>query len=473
MSVPRIGEPAHDLAPASIILYNGAMNYRSLRDFLEDLRSSDDLEILEAGVDPVDEAARVARKIADESGKAVLLRSVKGHDLPVAVNLFGSERRICRALGVECLERLAERVCEQMSPRQSGLLDNLLGAAQGDSVAGINPRIVRSAPCQQIVRLGGDVDLAFLPLLRATPAENSSWIPAAPVIARSPDSQQAMSGRFDVQLVDGHRLAVCFAEYDDLARHWQNSRQRNEKLPLAIVFGGEPAFMLASAAVLPGKIDACALAGLFRDKPLDVVSCRSVELTVPAEAEIVLEGYLDPQLPPVTAGAMLSPLGEMTAPRPAPVMQATAITHRANPVYPAIFYGKPPHELSTVARAMKQIFLPVIQAAFEDLVDYELPEFAAARLWATLSIRKSYAGQAQHMARAVAGLRPFWFAKWLVVVDEDVDVRDNAAVLAAMSANVDPTRDIGTHEIVCDPYDPAAAPKMFGTRMVVDATAKK
>jgi 4-hydroxy-3-polyprenylbenzoate decarboxylase len=265
------------------------MNYRSLRDFLEDLRSSDDLEILEAGVDPVDEAARVARKIADESGKAVLLRSVKGHDLPVAVNLFGSERRICRALGVECLERLAERVCEQMSPRQSGLLDNLLGAAQGDSVAGINPRIVRSAPCQQIVRLGGDVDLAFLPLLRATPAENSSWIPAAPVIARSPDSQQAMSGRFDVQLVDGHRLAVCFAEYDDLARHWQNSRQRNEKLPLAIVFGGEPAFMLASAAVLPGKIDACALAGLFRDKPLDVVSCRSVELTVPAEAEIVLD----------------------------------------------------------------------------------------------------------------------------------------------------------------------------------------
>jgi 4-hydroxy-3-polyprenylbenzoate decarboxylase len=453
-------------------IYNGAMNYRSLPEFLEDLRNSDDLELIEIEVDPLEEAARVACKVASESGKAVLLRSVTGHAFPVAANLFGAERRICRALGIESLDELAERVHAQLSARQEGLIGKLLGSASMGSVAGIAPRIVRSAPCQQIVRLGGDVDLSALPLLRSTAAEASPWIPAAPVTAQSLDSQQSVSGRFDVQLADGRRLAVCFAEYDDIARHWHNCRQQNAKMPLAIVLGGDPAFMLASAAVLPGKTDACTLAGLFREKSLDVVACRSVELAVPAEAEVVLEGYLDPQAAPVTTGPMLSPLGEMTAPRTAPVMQVTAVTHRANPVYPATVFGKPPHELSLITHAMKRIFLPVMQAAIEDLVDYELPEFCAARLWATLSIRKAYSGHVQHVARAAAALRPFRFAKWLVVVDEGVDVTDNTAVLAAMSANVNPKRDVGQQETVFDPYDPTAVPDALGTRMVIDATRK-
>lgn len=449
------------------------MNYRSLPDFLEDLQAGEDLEFNETEVDPRGDAARVACGVANETGRAVLLRSIKGRNFPVVANLFGDDRRIRRALGVECLSDLAERISEQLSPRQNGLLGKLLGAAQTDSVAGIAPRTIRAAPCQQIVRLGGDVDLSILPLLRCTAAETSSWIPTAPVIGQSTYSQQTISGRFDVQLVDRRQLAVCYAEHDDLARHWQDYRQRNEKMPLAIVLGGEPAFMLASAAVLPGRIDACTLAGLFRDKPLDVVACRSIELAVPAEAEIVLEGYLDPQAAPVTTGPMLSPLGELTAPRAAPVMQVTAITHRANPIYPAVLYSKPPHELTTIARAMKLVFLPVMQMAIEDLVDYDLPEFAAARLWATLSIRKSYSGHAQHVARAAAALRPFRFAKWLVVVDEDVDVDDHSAVLAAMSGHVNPARDVSTHEIICDPYDPTAAPKTLGTRMVIDATAKR
>jgi 4-hydroxy-3-polyprenylbenzoate decarboxylase len=236
--------------------------------------------------------------------------------------------------------------------------------------------------------------------------------------------------------------------------------------------GGEPAFMLASAAVLPGDIDACALAAVFREKPLEVVGCRTVDLAVPAEAEIVLEGSLDPQTPPVMGGPMLSPIGEMTAPRSAPVMQVTAITHRANPVYPAMVYGRPPHEASTIARAIKQIFLPVMRGAIEELVDYDLPEFGAARLWATISIRKNYAGQVQRVANAALALRPFWFAKWLVIVDEHIDAGDTTAVLAAMAANVNPTRDQWTQPALHDPYDPAAVSETIGQRLVVDATRK-
>ncbi len=154
-------------------------------------------------------------------------------------------------------------------------------------------------------------------------------------------------------------------------------------------------------------------------------------------------------------------------------MHVTAITQRANPVYPAIIYGKPPHEAVTIARAMMRIFLPVMKNAIEELVDYDLPEFAASRLWAVLSIRKSYAGQVQRVAHAAAALKPFWFAKWLVIVEEEVDVRDTAAVLAAIAANANAARDIWTLQGVYDPYDPAAAAETIGQRMVIDATRKK
>jgi 4-hydroxy-3-polyprenylbenzoate decarboxylase len=309
------------------------------------------------------------------------------------------------------------------------------------------------------VRLGGDVDLLQLPLLRSTPDEKERILPSAPIITAAPDTQKFVTGRFDLQILDRRQLAVCFADYDEPARAWQEYRRRSEKMPLAIVLGGDPAFMLASAAVLPGEIDACSLAGLFREKPLDVAACRSVDLAVPAEAEIVLEGYLDPQIAPIATGPMLSPLGEMTPPRLAPVMHVTAMTQRANPVYPAIVYGRPPHEASTIARALMQIFMPVMKSAIEELVDFDLPEFGAGRHWAALSIRKSYAAQSQRVAHAAAALKPFWHAKWLVIVDEDIAVRDATSVLAAIATNVNPSRDIWPLSGVCE-------------RIVVDATRK-
>jgi 4-hydroxy-3-polyprenylbenzoate decarboxylase len=448
------------------------MNYRSIADFLEALQESGELERVETEVDPLGEAALLARKTGQESGKAVLLSSIKGHDLPVVANLFGAESRICKVLGGKTLSELVERVKQAISaPNKDSVFAKLTGSSPASLLASIAPRTVKSAPCQQIARLGGDVDLFLLPLLKNADGEQERSIPFVPILSVSPDSGQPISGRFDLQLLDRRRLAVCFADYDEPARVWQEFRRRNEKMPLAAVLG-DPAFMLASAAVLPGKIDACSLAGLLREKPLDVVACRSIELAVPAEAEIILEGYLDPQTPPVMAGPMLSPLGELTPPRLAPVMHVTAITHRANPVYPAIVYGHPPHEACTIARSMKQIFLPVMKAAIEELVDYDLPEYSGARLWATLSIHKSYPGQVQRVAHAAAALKPFWFAKWLVIVDQEVDVRDTTAVMAAITAHAHPTRDIWMQQNIYDPYDPAAIPETIGQRMVIDATRK-
>ena len=243
-------------------------------------------------------------------------------------------------------------------------------------------------------------------------------------------------------------------------------------MPLAVVIGGDPAFLLAAAAPLPAGSDVCAVAGLLREKPLDVVACRSVDLTVPAEAEIVLEGFCDPSQPPVMAGPFCGPTGHCTLPRPAPVMQVTALTHRANPIYAAMVPGRPPHEAVTVARAMQRVFLPLVRLAMPELVDYDLPEFAAARHWAAVSIRKTYAGQGRRAAHAAWGLRPLMFAKMLVVVDEDVDVRDHQQCLAAVAANFRPGRDIVIEQGPADPFDPAAPAGALGQKMAIDATRK-
>jgi len=210
----------------------------------------------------------------------------------------------------------------------------------------------------------------------------------------------------------------------------------------------------------------------LRGKPLDVVACRGVDLMAPAETEIVLEGFVDPSEPPVTAGPLCGPTGHATPPVAAPVMHVTAMTQRANPIYTVMIPGKPPHEAITVARAMQRVFLPLARLAMPELVDYDMPEFAAARHWASVSIRKTYAGQGRRAAHAAWGLRPMTFAKTLVVVDDDVDVRDQQAVLAAVSANMNPARDIVIDQGPADPFDPAASVGALGQRMAIDATRK-
>jgi 4-hydroxy-3-polyprenylbenzoate decarboxylase len=281
-----------------------------------------------------------------------------------------------------------------------------------------------------------------------------------------------VAGQFDIERIDANRLAVCWAAYDDHARLLAEYRARNRQMPLAVVIGGDPAFLLAAAAPLPADSDLCAVAGLLREKSLDVVACRGVDLTVPAEAEIILEGFCDPAEPPVMAGPFCAPLGHCPPPRPAPVMHVTALTHRANPIFVAMAPGRPPHEAVTVARAMQRVFLPLARLAMPELVDYDLPEFAAARHWAAVSIRKTYAGQGRRAAHAAWGLRPLRFAKMLVVVDADIDIRDRDAVLAAVTVNFRPDRDMVMEQGLADPFDPAATGGALGQKMAIDGTRK-
>lgn len=444
-----------------------------MADFLEDLGHGGDLVRVEAEVDPVLEAAEITGRIGASGGPALLFGSVKGHEIPLLTNLLGTESRICRALGAVSLQEVAGRIAALAQPAEpEGWFERLKTAPHVAALGSLPPRRVKAGPCQQVVRLGRDVDLGVLPALQSAPGEAGRAITAAMLITADPDSHQPVAGRFDLQILAPDRLAVCWAAHDEPARLAAEYRRRNQPMPLAVVLGGDPTVFLAACAPLPPGVDACTLAGLFRQKPLDAVACRSVDLHVPAEAEIVIEGQIDPREPPHMAGPLCTPLGCYSVPHPAPVMHVTAITHRANPIFPAMVPGCPSHEACAIDRALARVFLPLVKLAIPELVDYDLPAFAAARHWLNVSIQKTYAGQARRMANAAWALRQFMFAKMLVIVDEEIDVCDHAAVLAAIAANVNPGRDVFVQQGPPDPFDPAAVPGALGQRMAIDATAK-
>ncbi len=456
---------------------------------------ADELSRVEEDVDPALEVAEITARSAESGGAALLFGAVKGHGLPVATNLLATEGRICRALGVASLAEISERLARLLDvSAPEGWFERIKAGAQPAALGSVLPRKVRAAACQQIVRLGSDIDLGELPLLQSAAEETSRAISSAVVFSAEPDSHRPLCGRFDLQQIDRSRLAVCWAAYDEHARLLDEYRVRGRKMPVAVVIGGDPAFQLAAAAPLSEDSDVCALAGLLREKAIDVVACRGVDLEVPAEAEIVIEGFVDPveqgdrsdlprsgpkgashksDLSPFMVGPMCAPLGHCTRPRPAQAMQVTAVTHRANPIFAAFVPGRPPHEFCTVVRSMQRVFLPLLRLSMPELVDFDLPEFAAARHWAAVSIRKTYPGQGRRSAHAAWGLRPMMFAKTLVVVDAEVDVRDRDQVLAAIVANFRPGQDVVTEQGPADPFDPTLPTGELSERMALDATRKQ
>jgi 4-hydroxy-3-polyprenylbenzoate decarboxylase len=449
------------------------MSYHCLADFLEQLRQAGELVRIEAEVDPVLEAAEITGRTAHSGGPALLFGAVQGHEPPLLTNLLGTEKRFCLALGIESPAELSQRIAELVDPAEpEGWFEKIQTAGTRAVLRRLPPRTLKTGACQQIVRLGSDVDLEAMPVLRSYPLESGRVITAGQLFTADAESGRWSVGRYDLQVLERNRLAACWLAHDDPARLMIGYRERKGRMPLAVVLGGDPAGLLAAMAPLPPEADVSALAGLLREKPLELVKCRTVELEVPTDAEIVIEGYVDPAEPPVDVGLLAASGGTYQLARPAPVMHVTALTHRANPIYPAMVPGTPPDDACVVNRALQRVFLPLVRSAIPELVDYDLPTFGAARHWALISIRKTYAGQARKVAHAAWAVRPLMFAKLLVVVDQDVDVRNHQQVLSAISSHVDPGRDVFFDQGPPDPRDPAAPPEMLRHTMAIDATAK-
>jgi len=436
------------------------MSSHNFADFLEQLQAAGQLDRI---TDPVRAELEAARRAA-ESPRALLLGQVADRDVPLAVHLFATPERVCRAFRAAALDEPAARLAQALEGGEPGSwLDRLAGDRPGGWKKS-HPRIVRSGPCQQIVRLGGDVDLARLPAPTLLVEGEAAWISAARLVTRPPGEDRLHVGRYDFRVTGRAELAACWAPYQEPARILAEYRRRGQPMPVAIVLGGDPLDLLVASGPLEAAADVFSLAGYLKGSPCELVAARRIDLPVAADAEIVLEGSIDPNRPAIEPGWTIDAIGQPRLLRPAPAVQIDALTHRVTPVFPAILPGM---EARTVNRCLVQVFLPLLRRQLTGLVDLELPAFGAGRLWALASIDKTYPGQARQFAKAFWSLPQMVPARFLVVVDHQVDVHQPEEVWAAVSRHTSPSAGVEFAESPPEAFLAEPAPG----RMLLDATA--
>jgi 4-hydroxy-3-polyprenylbenzoate decarboxylase len=447
--------------------YNAAcMSHASLADFIEDLEQAGDLVRVAAPVSAELEIAAIANR-AGAGGPALLFERVAGHHTPVATNLLGSEARICRALAAASVDELAERLAVAGPLAAEGWRDRFKSRPPSDRLA---PKMLKSGVCQQVVMLGRDVDFGHWPALRSWPEERQPTITAACLVSLDPLTQTAGIESPPLVVLGRNKLGVVWHRYQRSYAHFKHFRAAGQRMPVAAWLGGPPACSLAAAAPLPAEVDAWQFSALLSE-PLELVKCRSLDLAVPATAEIVLEGYIDPAEPPVEVGPVALSNGYYAVASAQP-LEVVAVSHRSNPIFVGRVPCAPPSEHSALASVIARLWLPVARRLAPELVDFAPAQHAGVGETLVVAIRKQHPRQAQKVAAALWGSDWLMFAKAIVVVDAEIDVRDGAQVLLAIGAHVDPGRDLFFQDGPSHPFDHAAWPAGEGRALGIDATAK-
>lgn len=455
-----------------------------LADWLSNWHDVRELVRVSAEVDPIHEIAAITDRITSgQGGPAILFDHVRGHTVPVVTNLLGSPRRLSAAFGIASLEGLSNRINDWlMTPLPRGVLDAWKLLPRLAELAKWPPVLVKTGLCQQVVRLGRDVNLAELPALTMWPGDPAPAITWGQLHSTSPKAEATESeprdqARRSVSVVPievrGHdRLLVHCDENSSLRELLNAYGARTQQMPVAVVLGGDPITSVASWAPLPRQADSLVFAGFLRNRPVELVTARSVPLAVPASAEIVIEGFIDPQADFESAEPISRETGFFGSSESSPFMRVTAITHRANPVFPAMVPGPAPSESHWLDRACERLLLPLAQLWIPELVDWQLPFSGACRHILFASIRKTYAQQARKVMHALWALPRIATSKMLVVVDDDFDLQDDQAVWARVAAHVDPSRDLVLWDGPADPLDHATAIRGAGRKLGIDATRK-
>jgi len=412
------------------------MSSSPLADFLEQLAGCGELARVGVEVDPAAEIGEITRRVASEGGPAILFERVHGSGAAVVTNLLGSEARVCRALDLASLDEIPTRI-ESLIARSTpqNWFERLKAGSDESGVAKFRPKVVKSGPCQQVVRLGRDVDLGALPLVGHAGTALHALVGGSLLsVARGGDTRAIAPST--LVAIDPNRLAIVAVERGPFERRWAEYRQAGERMPVAVVLGGDPAATIAAQLELPGDVDVYHVVGLLRGRPVELVTCRTHALTAPADAEMVLEGYLDPEAATVEVGGVPA----------APVVHVTAITQRTHPVLPlAIDIGR--HgEAAALAKARERVLLPALRGLAPGLVDWHLPVFGGVERFAVVSLAKTYPHEARRVASALWGSTMLGSATMLVVVDAEVDIRNVEAVLGQIAVHVDPARDSFTYD---------------------------
>jgi 4-hydroxy-3-polyprenylbenzoate decarboxylase len=452
--------------------------FPSLRAYVDKLEQSGELVRIGRECDPNLEIAEIANRAMKMpgGGPALLFERVRGSAYPLAINSFGSRRRMALALGVDAVEEHARALAELLGSHESAaggsMWDKLKMLPKLARVAGAMPKTVKEGASQEIVATGSDVDLSSLPILTSWPDDGGPFLTLPVVITHDPETGTRNLGLYRMQLLDKRTTAMHWQAHKTGMRHFMKAKERGQRVPVAVALGGDPAITYSATAPLPDGVDELLLAGFLRRRAVEMVPAKTQPLDVPADADFILEGYVDPQEALVDEGPFGDHTGFYTPRDKYPAFHVTALTRRRDPIYPATIVGKPPMEDAWLGKATERLFLPLLRMMLPELVDYNLPVEGVFHNMAIVAIDKQYPWHGRKIMHALWGMGQLMFTKCVIVVDKEVDVHDLQDVAWRVLNNLDPRRDVMISDGPYDVLDHASCSVGFGGKLGVDATAK-
>lgn len=454
------------------------MSYRGLQDFIHKLEERGELIRIGSKVSPLLEMTEIADRVckAEDSGnKALLFEHVEGSPYPVLMNAFGTDERMALCLGAESLDRIGADIGTYLDFRNYSSIFKMISFA---------PRLLRllccfpvrsrfhfrRPPCQQVIER--KPDLGQLPVLQCWPLDGGRFFTLPLVFTKYPDTKLQNMGMYRMQVLDSKTTAMHWQKHKDGAGIYEAYRKKGGPMPVSVALGCDPAITYASTAPLPPKLDEMMLAGFLRKWPVKMVKCITNDLYVPADAEFVLEGYVDPEEDFVWEGPFGDHTGYYSLADWYPKFHITTITHKKKPVYPATVVGKPPMEDCYMAKATERIFLPLLKMMIPELRDIHLPFEGVFHNCAVVSVKQAYPGAARTVMNAIWGMGQMRTAKMIVAVDETIDPCDTAAVWQEILAYADPGEDFVVSKGPLDALDHSSDLPLYGGRLGIDATRK-
>ena len=455
------------------------MKYKDLRDFIARLEKDGELIRIQAEVDPNLEMTEICDRTLRAAGPALLFENPKGYDVPVLGNLFGTPKRVAMGMGQDSVSalrdvgKLLSALKEPEPPK--GMMDAWEKLPIYKQVINMAPKFVKNAACQQHVIEGDDVDLSKIPVQTCWPGDAGPLITWALVVTKGPEKERQNIGIYRQQVIAKNKVIMRWLSHRGGAldfRDWQQ-KHPGERFPVAVALGADPATILGAVTPVPDTLSEFAFAGLLRGSKTEVARCIGSDLQVPASAEYVLEGYLEPD-----EEAPEGPFGDHTGyyneVDTFPVFTIERITHRTDPIYHSTYTGRPPDEPAVLGVALNEVFVPILQKQFPEIVDFYLPPEGCSYRLACVSIKKQYPGHAKRVMLGIwSFLRQFMYTKFVIVTDDDVNIRDWEDVIWAITTRMDPSRDTTMIENTPIDYLDFASPVSgLGSKMGLDATNK-
>jgi len=452
------------------------MQYHSLREFIDRLENENELVRIKDHVSPILEITEITDRVSKQpgGGKALLFENVEGSNIPVLINAFGSSKRINMALGVRDIEKIPNDIDKYLKIKPpSSLLEKVKLLPMLLEAAAFPPKMVssRQASCQEVVLTGDDVDLGKIPILQCWPNDAGRFITFPIVVNRTIDRKLRNVGLYRMQVYDKKTTGMHWHIHKDGAHFFHEFKKQGKIMECAVAIGADPAVCYSASAPLPFGIDEFLFAGFIRKSPVPLVKCKTVDLEIPATAEIVLEGFIDP-----SEMRLEGPFGDHTGyysqDGDYPVFRITAITHRKNPIYLTTIVGKPPQEDFYLGKATERIFLPLMRTQLPEIIDMNMPAEGVFHNLVILSIDKRFPMQARRLMSALWGMGQMSFVKTIIVFDQDVDIQNTQKVIETLLNKIDFTHDLFFSEGILDVLNHASDKALYGSKLGIDATTK-